>query len=418
MDYELFFKEERKSMKINASHIAMESDHSYSSSGLSLNVIKDMKREDAAALNISKEGISYLTLLNSDPDRREKQSAENRKNAGLAMALLHRAEAGKRTERPPASSEEESPEIRALKQLLEMMKRWAKGDYSTTTLDLSLFEHKRRNTAFSVGVSDGSSCTFFGSQYNESFTAGGSFSLRAPDFRSPASVEAGTGRLMTRVTASYNVINEHEETAFRTVGTALTEDGRAINFNVEFGMTRSFSAAFESLKMEDYSVALCDPLVINVGADVADISDQKFLFDLDSDGREESISALSEGSGFLALDKNGDGRVNNGSELFGTSSGDGFKDLSGYDTDKNGWIDEGDAVYNRLKVWFTGGDGEQKLLSLKEAGVGAIYLGNVSTEFSDKNVLTGELNGIVRRSGIFLREDGGAGTVQHVDFAI
>mgnify|MGYP000465316364 CR=1 FL=1 len=54
---------------------------------------------------------------------------------------------------------------------------------------------------------------------------------------------------------------------------------------------------------------------------------------------------LQGGSGYLALNKNGDGVINDGSELFGTASGDGFYDLSMYDEDGNGWIDENDHAY-------------------------------------------------------------------------
>lgn len=94
-----------------------------------------------------------------------------------------------------------------------------------------------------------------------------------------------------------------------------------------------------------------DPLMINLDANIGSVSDQKFFFDLDSDGKEEQISFAGKGSGFLALDKNGDGKINDGSELFGTSSGDGFKDLAEYDEDKNGWIDENDSIFSKLKVW-------------------------------------------------------------------
>ena len=70
--------------------------------------------------------------------------------------------------------------------------------------------------------------------------------------------------------------------------------------------------------------ALFDPLIVNIGSDTADVCDQTFKFDLDADGTEDEISMLGKGSGFLALDKNGDGKINDGSELFGTKSGDGF----------------------------------------------------------------------------------------------
>ncbi|MFQ8776527.1 MAG: hypothetical protein ACLR78_02345 [Roseburia sp.] len=76
---------------------------------------------------------------------------------------------------------------------------------------------------------------------------------------------------------------------------------------------------------------LCDPLVINLDSNIANVSDQKFYFDIDADGSDDSISMLNSGSGYLALDRNGDGIINDGSELFGTQSGNGFADLAAYD---------------------------------------------------------------------------------------
>ncbi len=401
-------------MRISASNVAMESNHSYSSSGLSLHIVKDLSRDDAARLDISNEGRSYLNVL-SDFDEYKKNNDKN-SEAKTALSLLEHTKNAEKSNRYACPSEEESPEIRALKQILEMMKRWAKGDYSYKAIDFMEYRHKSHSNSMSLGISDGSRVELFNSQSAGAFT--GFIGASVIDMRSPAALEQGTGRLMTRVTASYDVINESEAVSFKTIGSAKTDDGREINFNVEFGMSRSFSAAFQSLTKEDYSVALCDPLVINVGADVTDISDKKFFFDLDSDGKEEEISALEKGSGFLSLDKNDDGKINDGSELFGTKSGDGFKDLAEYDSDHNGWIDEGDTIFNKLKVWFVDGESKERLISLKDAGIGAIYLGNVNTEFSDKNAVTGALNGVLRKTGIFLNENGNVGTLQHVDLAL
>lgn len=98
-------------------------------------------------------------------------------------------------------------------------------------------------------------------------------------------------------------------------------------------MSRRFR---EETKIENITeiVDLTDPLVINLDGNIAGLSDQKFMFDIDADGEEESISYLQGGSGYLALDKNGDGVINDGSELFGTKSGDGFADLAEYDADE------------------------------------------------------------------------------------
>ena len=65
-----------------------------------------------------------------------------------------------------------------------------------------------------------------------------------------------------------------------------------------------------------------------MASNVTSVSDMKFKFDIDSDGKVDEISFVGKSSGFLALDKNEDGKINDGSELFGTKSGDGFSDLA------------------------------------------------------------------------------------------
>ena len=139
--------------------------------------------------------------------------------------------------------------------------------------------------------------------------------------------------------------------------------------------------------------------------------------DLDQDGENETFSMLASGSGFLALDKDGDGKVSDGGELFGTQSGNGFADLAQYDEDGNGWIDEGDTAFAQLKIWAQGEHGQDQLLSLTEAGVGALFLGSQSTEFSLKDNQH-QLQGQVRQTGVFLRENGTAGTLQQIDLAV
>ncbi len=209
---------------------------------------------------------------------------------------------------------------------------------------------------------------------------------------------------------------ETENVDYKTAGKVVTKDGREIDFNLSFQMSRSFEQYYE--KEHTLNVAsLCDPLVINLDTDIAGVSDQKFLFDIDSDGVKDSISVLNRGSGFLALDKNGDGTVNDGSELFGTSSGDGFKDLAAYDSDGNGWIDEADEIWDKLLIYSMNEDGSSSLYGLKEKGVGAIFLGNVSTDYSLRNTANDSLNAMIRKTGVFLYENGNAGTVQHLDLA-
>lgn len=210
---------------------------------------------------------------------------------------------------------------------------------------------------------------------------------------------------------------EEEHTTFATQGTVKTADGRELPFNLEFGMSRRFEEYYEENVVTSITT-FKDPLVINLNTNIAQVSDQKFFFDLDCDGEEEEISSLQAGSGFLALDLNGDGKIGDGSELFGTKSGDGFKDLSKYDLDGNGWIDEADPVWEKLLIWTKDEKGEDKMYHLSDLGVGAIGLARVGTQFSLNAEKTNETNAMIRKTGIFLYENGSVSTLQQLDMAV
>ena len=209
--------------------------------------------------------------------------------------------------------------------------------------------------------------------------------------------------------------SETEETCFSTNGKVVTADGREIEFNLELSMSRSFTEYYEQ-NVSSLRV-FTDPLVINLDSPIADVSDVKIHFDLDCDGTEEEISSLGSGSGYLAFDLNEDGVINDGSELFGTSSGDGFSDLSKYDCDGNGWIDEADEIFDRLVIAYIKEDGTQELVKLKEKDVGAIYTGRAETQFSLNDPATNEERARIRKTRIFLYESGMMGTIQHLDLA-
>lgn len=210
-------------------------------------------------------------------------------------------------------------------------------------------------------------------------------------------------------------VTERETSTYAARGEIHTADGKTINIDLMMEMHHSYS--YEKTTTIEAGVQLMDPLIINFHGPAADLSNEKYAFDLDSDGDMEHISFASSGSGFLMLDKNGDGRANNGNELFGASSGDGFGDLSIYDKDQNGFIDEADPIFSELKIWVKNRDGSDSYLNLQDKGIGAIYLGAVQTPFEIKDDQN-DLQGVVRSSSFFLREDGSAGTVQQVDLVV
>jgi len=211
----------------------------------------------------------------------------------------------------------------------------------------------------------------------------------------------------------HEVVHESENTRFAAQGVVVTADGQHIEIGIELNMSRSFTATQDEI-IQIGEVALKDPLVINFDGTAAQLTQETFSFDIDADGIDNQIAFVGTGSGFLALDANSDGAVNNGSELFGALSGDGFAELAVHDEDSNGWIDESDTIFSRLRIWVKTPSGEDRLLALGEQGVGALYLGRVETPFSVKDS-NSTLQGQVRATGLYLSEEGGAGTMQQVD---
>ncbi len=206
---------------------------------------------------------------------------------------------------------------------------------------------------------------------------------------------------------------EREDVGFQAQGIIRTADGKELAFSLELDMGREYMEKnMLSIRAGDAPV---DPLVINLDGKAADLTSMKFEFDLDADGMSEEIPIPVSGRGFLAIDLNNDGMISNGSELFGPTTGNGFDELASHDADGNAWIDENDEIFHRLRIMAVDSQGAQSLSTLDDHGIGAVYLGRASTLFDVRMGSTNELLGRVRTTGIYLREDGTAGTVQQLD---
>jgi len=104
--------------------------------------------------------------------------------------------------------------------------------------------------------------------------------------------------------------------------------------------------------------------------------DDSVRFDLDGDGQQQRISAPTGDDALLALDRNSNGRIDDGRELFGDQNGasNGFAELSKYDDNQDGRIDLHDSVFARLSLLRFDQQGRQHNQSLSAAGVSAINL--------------------------------------------
>ena len=247
---------------------------------------------------------------------------------------------------------------------------------------------------------------------SEPALAAAEFAPASPSPAPQAARSAGFGLVVEQ----HTVLEESEHTQFAAEGIVRTADGQEVRFTLQLDMQRSYrEETWSSLRLGDAAVPV-DPLVINFDGTAAELQDLRFAFDLDGDGQTENVPLLAGNRGYLALDRNQNQRIDNGLELFGPATGQGFAELAQHD-DGNGWIDENDAVFSQLRVWTPSADGTGPLRTLQDMGVGALHLASADSPFA----LRGEHNsalGAVRSTSIYLREDGGAGTVQQIDLVV
>lgn len=146
-----------------------------------------------------------------------------------------------------------------------------------------------------------------------------------------------------------------------------------------------------------------DPLIIDLDGDrnvVRELYDSHAYFDLDNDGFAEHVAWSLGGDGFLVHDRNGNGRIDNGSELFGSGNVQfggsrdaeklgtaGFAELATYDTNGDGRISAADADFAALRVWVDANadgltdDGELK--TLDSLGIVSISLRTFVSDDAD-----------------------------------
>lgn len=388
-------------MIIDSSKVGMESARSYRKASATMRrfVITDYQDEPAQGNNALNAAVSGNAQNSATTEEKEGEKAEQNGNTLQDWQARFQAATTRMNIRSSASRTMEDFRQTTIRYIFDLLFSKRKSRLNRWMEDRGL-----QTSDTSSQLNQGSWMTYSGSGQKAGYES--------------ASLTIGRNPTVSMKVLNYSQETfqiEAEDTEFSTVGTVRTADGREINFNVNVGMSRQFQQTFRE-DLELASFTMCDPLVINLDTDVASLSDQTFYFDIDADGELDEVSQLGTGSGYLALDKNGDGVINDGSELFGTASGNGFADLAKYDEDGNGWIDENDAIWNKLKIWMKDEKGNDVLYRLADKGVGAICLQNVSTDFT----LTGQggqTNGAIRNSGVFLYENGNIGTVQHVDVA-
>ena len=195
-------------------------------------------------------------------------------------------------------------------------------------------------------------------------------------------------------------------------GAGLNGMGDEIDINNEFiSFLKNIKSSFESASHVRY-----DPIMLDLDGDGFNIETKEngTNFDLDNNGFAEKINWTRK-DGFLCLDLNGNGVIDNGGELFGDNTlladgikaPNGFEALAQYDSNGDGIIDKNDAVFDSLRIWVdSDGNGissEGELKSLSELGIIGIRL-----DYTELNGETGT-EAILGNGASFIREDGTEG---------
>lgn len=140
-----------------------------------------------------------------------------------------------------------------------------------------------------------------------------------------------------------------------------------------------------------------DPLIVDLDVDGIETRSMMggYYFDQDVNGFSEKTGWVSADDGLLVLDRNGDGVINNGGELFGDQTvlkngrkaANGFQALAELDGNQDGKIDINDAVYSQLRVWQDiNGNGVSEggeLKTLAEHGITSVHVTSTVSNTTD-----------------------------------
>ncbi len=128
-----------------------------------------------------------------------------------------------------------------------------------------------------------------------------------------------------------------------------------------------------------------DPLVLDLngnGVELKSYQDANVLFNMDADDYKEQTGWVGASDGFLVLDKNGDGVINDVSEMFSeyftSGAKNGLAALATMDSNHDGVFSAGDAAYGQVRVWQdVNGNGQTdagELTTLASRGITSISL--------------------------------------------
>lgn len=159
-------------------------------------------------------------------------------------------------------------------------------------------------------------------------------------------------------------------------GSAAAAQSSTQSVQLEFKFSFSAEITIEA------EVQQSDPIVLDLDGDGIELShhDAGAYFDILGSGTAVRTAFVTGGDAFLALDRNGNGSIDSGKELFGDQHGarNGYEELRKLDGNGDNVINARDAAFKDLLLFVDNGNGQTEageLLRLSEAGIAEIGLG-------------------------------------------
>jgi large repetitive protein len=172
------------------------------------------------------------------------------------------------------------------------------------------------------------------------------------------------------------------------------------NFSIKVVDAGDATVANNNLKVEIKDTShytFVSPIALDLNGDgIKTVSiDKGVKFDLLNTGNAVNVGWISSGDGLLAVDNNGNGKIDNRAELFGGGVGEGFAKLASFDSNSDGFVTAQDADFGKLKVWqdknTNGTTDGNELFSLSDLGIASLKVAHQSKfELDAQNNVLGE----------------------------
>ncbi len=151
--------------------------------------------------------------------------------------------------------------------------------------------------------------------------------------------------------------------------------------SMSFSIQMEFEFSFE-FSVDQSQVQQSDPITFDLDGDGIELTHYAAgaLFDITGSGQKVRTAFVTGGDAFLAIDRDGDGKITSGKELFGDQNGavNGYEELRKLDSNNDGVINRLDKDFGKLVLFKDNGNGISEageLIGLSEAGIQEISLG-------------------------------------------